>query len=84
MMQRAGPVSAHTLATGNDALILAHLAAGGQVRCCWGVIILPLYKEDLVYNKSTMKRGQILILKTLKLWEIDHVYYCGVVKSRDK
>ncbi|XP_077051116.1 zinc finger protein 384a isoform X5 [Siphateles boraxobius] len=30
MMQRAGPVSAHTLATGNDALILAHLAAGGQ------------------------------------------------------
>jgi len=31
MMQRAGPVSAHTLATGSDALILAHLAAGGQV-----------------------------------------------------
>ncbi|XP_039534761.1 zinc finger protein 384a isoform X4 [Pimephales promelas] len=30
MMQRAGPVSAHTLATGSDALILAHLAAGGQ------------------------------------------------------
>ncbi|XP_067282477.1 zinc finger protein 384a isoform X3 [Pseudorasbora parva] len=30
MMQRAGPVSAHALATGSDALILAHLAAGGQ------------------------------------------------------
>lgn len=32
MMPRAGPVSAHALATGSDALILAHLAAGGQVR----------------------------------------------------
>uniref|UniRef100_A0A8C1B5D1 Zinc finger protein 384 a n=1 Tax=Cyprinus carpio carpio TaxID=630221 RepID=A0A8C1B5D1_CYPCA len=30
MMPRAGPVSAHALATGSDALILAHLAAGGQ------------------------------------------------------
>ncbi len=32
MMPRAGLVSAHALATGSDALILAHLAAGGQVR----------------------------------------------------
>nr|XP_055076469.1 zinc finger protein 384-like isoform X2 [Misgurnus anguillicaudatus] len=30
MMSRAGSVSAHALATGSDALILAHLAAGGQ------------------------------------------------------
>ncbi|XP_016086484.1 zinc finger protein 384-like [Sinocyclocheilus grahami] len=30
MMPRAGLVSAHALATGSDALILAHLAAGGQ------------------------------------------------------
>ncbi|XP_051991686.1 zinc finger protein 384a isoform X1 [Xyrauchen texanus] len=30
MMPRVGPVAAHTLATGNDPLILAHLAAGGQ------------------------------------------------------
>ncbi|XP_051948778.1 zinc finger protein 384-like isoform X5 [Xyrauchen texanus] len=30
MMSRVGPISTHTLATGSDALILAHLAAGGQ------------------------------------------------------
>lgn len=32
MMPRAGPVATHALTTGSDALILAHLAAGGQVR----------------------------------------------------
>lgn len=31
MLPRDGPVTAHTLPTGSDALILAHLAAGGQV-----------------------------------------------------
>ncbi|XP_036411473.1 zinc finger protein 384-like isoform X4 [Megalops cyprinoides] len=30
MMPRAGPVTSHALPTGSDALILAHLAAGGQ------------------------------------------------------
>lgn len=29
---RAGPAGGHTLSAGNEALILAHLASGGQVR----------------------------------------------------
>lgn len=37
------PRAAHALATGSDALILAHLAAGGQVRCSRGVVTIHTF-----------------------------------------
>lgn len=47
MLPREGPVTAHALPTGSDALILAHLAAGGQV----SLMVKDLHISMLGYLK---------------------------------